>query len=234
MNRRPQLPDGWIAGLDVGVDQGAVNVTAVAAAGFEFVYIRAGDGLHDRDSQEARTVAACLATGLPFGLYFVAEPYGSKTATAQAAHWVSIAKDSGATLPAATDFELPGHGQPASDLLTTAADAGDALDDALGRRSILYASPGFLAGLEQLGGAPARAVAARLAQRPWWCANYGPKGITPAGNLARGWPSSPAPWGPAAIWQVSGDGGLTLPGGQGWVDFNVFQGSVGDLQALGT
>jgi lysozyme len=221
----PVLPDGWIAGVDVGRSQGIVNVAALAAAGASFVYVRATDGLHDVDGQEARTVAACDASGIPYGLYSVIEPYGTGEAEAQEAHFASIARLApGATLPPALDFEL-GKGRGAIDLFGAAVAWCEACERTLGRAPIVYAGPAFLLQLEALGGPVAMALATRLARWPLWVAHY-------TGSLSKP-PRVPAPWQDWTLWQASGDRGVSLPGGHGWVDLDVYRGTIEELQALG-
>lgn len=220
----PILPDNWIAGVDLGRAQGVVDAPAIVSAGISFAWVRLADGLHDIDPQAHATARACLDAGLPFGWYGVIEPYGAEHAEQQARHFLdAMGSDSGATLPPACDFEL-GKGRSATDLFASAERWCDVVGEA-DRAPILYAGPAFLLQLEQLGGDPARAMVARLASRPLWVAHY-------TGSLAKP-PRVPAPWQDWAVWQVSGDGGVSLPGGRGWVDLDVFRGSVDDLAALG-
>lgn len=220
----PILPDGWIAGVDLGRAQGVVDAAALVAAGVSFAWVRLTDGLHDVDPQARRTALACVEACLPFGWYGVIEPYGVEHAEAQAQHFLdAMGTGRGATLPPALDFEL-GKGRSAMDLLASASAWCDVVT-ASDRAPIVYAGPAFLLQLEQLGGDPARALAARLSARPLWVAHY-------TGSLAKP-PRVPGPWQDWTVWQVSGDGGVSLPGGRGWVDLDVFRGTVDDLAALG-
>jgi lysozyme len=220
----PALPPGWIAGVDLGRAQGDVDAEALAAAGVAFAFVRATDGLHDVDPELERTAAALTRVGIPWGPYGVHEPYAPEQAQGQAENFVARVRDLGAALPPALDFEL-GRGRSAVDLLTSACAWCDVVEEELGRPPIVYCGPAFVLQLEALGGAPALALAARLAQRPLWVAHY-------TGSLSKP-PRVPAPWQDWAVWQVSGDGGVTLPGGRGWVDLDVYRGSVGELAALG-
>lgn len=188
----PPLPDGWIFGFDVSAAQGVVNVPAIMAAGCSWLHVRATDGLRDVDAQAHATVRACVDRALPYGLYDVLEPYGEAQAAAQAAHFLTVARECGGSLPPMVDFELSA-GRSAVDLLTSAVTWCDVVEQALGSSPIVYASPGFLLALEKLGGGPALARAAKLARWRVWLADYGAAGATPAQNLARGGPRVPAP-----------------------------------------
>jgi GH25 family lysozyme M1 (1,4-beta-N-acetylmuramidase) len=46
-------------------------------------------------------------------------------------------------------------------------------------------------------------------------------------------PRLPPGWDDWTIWQCSGDGGVLLPGGKGYVDVDLFRGTIDDLTALG-
>ena len=138
----PTPPDGWILLLDVGRDQGRIDVPALQAAGVAGLYIRATDGEHDVDPRFAETVASCNAAGMPWGAYGVLEPYGTARAATQAAHFLDVENHRGATLPPWCDFELA-KGLSGAVALASAVAWRDDVEETLGQRVMVYAGPAF-------------------------------------------------------------------------------------------
>lgn len=224
MTGLPTPPPGWSLLLDVGRDQGHIDVPALVAAGVSGLYIRATDGEHDVDPRCIETAASCVREGLPCGLYGVGEPYGLSRAKTQADHFVSFCKDLGAALPPWLDFELA-KGITAQAALDSAVAWRDDVQAALQQTVMVYAGPAFLLQLERMAGAPGMAAARALAKSPLAVAHY-------TGNVGK-LPLVPAPWTSWTIWQASGDKAATLP----WaphldVDVDYYRGDVSELVAL--
>lgn len=219
----PTPPAGWLLLLDVGRDQGRIDVPALAAAGVSGLWVRATDGEHDVDPRYLETAASCVREGMPFGCYGVLEPYGLQRATAQAGHFVALAGNTGATLPPMLDFELA-RGVSASVALASAVAWRDDVEEALGRTPMVYAGPAFMLQLEQLAGQAGAGSAVALARSPLAVAHY-------TGAVTRP-PRVPPPWGDWCVWQASGDGAAKLPSGAD-VDVDYFRGTVEELVAIG-
>ena len=224
----PKAPDGMILGVDTSTYQGKLDVPALMADGvsFSFLYCKATDGRQTVDTQFAATVAACRAAGLPWGCYGVLEPYGASAVQQQAAHFVGIVADAGATLPPWLDFELA-HGETGSVALQCAADWCDAVGFALGVQPWVYTGPSFIETLERDAGFSD--AIARLGQRRLVVAHYTQDYARP--------PIVPSPWGDWTLWQASGGKAesrnyATLPGTQIAVDVDLFRGTVQDLLAF--
>lgn len=219
----PKPPPGWLLLLDVGQSQGRIDVPALLAAGVSGLWVRATDGEHDVDPRCEETAASCLREGMPFGFYAVLEPYGLQRAVTQAAHFVSLARGTGATLPPWLDFELA-RGESASVALASAVAWRDDVEQALGRTPMVYAGPAFLLQLEQLAGVAGAGSAVALARSPLCVAHY-------TGAVTRP-PRVPPPWGDWTCWQASGDGAARLPSGAD-VDVDYFRGTIEELAAIG-
>lgn len=225
----PIPPPGWLLLLDVGRDQGRIDVPALQAAGVSGLIIRATDGEHDVDPRAYETATFCAAQGMPFGFYGVLEPYGTARAATQAKHFVDFCKVLGATLPPWLDFELA-RGLSAQVALASAVLWRDDVEAALGARPFIYAGPAFLEQLERLAGAPGAASALALARSPLAVADYGSGRRVLVPGVDR--PRIPPPWGAAAVWQV-GPFGASLPGTRIPVDVDWFEGAIEQLVALG-
>lgn len=187
-------PGGAPTGLDVSGHSGAVDWAAVAAAGHDFVFVKATEGVDLEDPGFRAHWSGAARAGLRRGAYhfYVTEDHPEE----QARFFLrTLGEDRGELLPV-VDVELIGHGtRPgwAADL----ARFLKLLEAELGRRPILYTSPGFWD--REVAGRVAAEALAGLAAYPLWLAEYGveeprlPKGFS-------GW----------RLWQFEGD--ASVPG----------------------
>ncbi len=208
------VPVGWLLGVDTSAAQGFVDWPALVELGVSFAFIKATDGQHSVDHTWATNSYTAVSV-VPFGAYGVLEP--NSAASAQAMHFASVVRDSGATLPPVLDFELSKG--PADTLaLRSAVTWLDVVEQELGRQAIVYTGPSFFMDLVKHNG---HADADKIAARPLWIAHYGVKA-----------PLVPASWQDWTIWQASGDHAAKTPSGSP-IDIDYYRGSIGDLQALG-
>lgn len=183
-----------IAGIDVSHANGTIDWDQ-AVGGLDFAVCKATEALTFRDPQFARNWAEIARTGLLRSAYHFARP-GSGSAQAQAAHFLATVGPLAATdLPLCLDLEATtldraGTTQWALDWLTT-------VDQATGRRTILYTGPGFIASHLDAG---------RLTGWPLWVAEY------PAHDDQRKGPPI-APWGSWLWWQHTSSARITGIGG---------------------
>lgn len=209
------LPSGAVGGpraegVDVSRWQGTIDWARVAGAGQAFGIARVSDGLNTRDATFATNWAAMKRHGLVRGVYQFFRP--TQGAVAQADLLVDAVEAAGGfgpgDLPPVLDLEV-------RDGLTAAqvnaqADAWLArVTQRTGMRPIIYTSPGFWNPL----GAAAKGDSNEL-----WVAHWGVSQPT----LPGGWRS----W---LLWQTSDAG--TVPGINGAVDTNLWNGSRDDVRA---
>ena len=90
-----------IKGIDVSHHNGAVDWTAVAAAGIEFVIIRSSYGLQSRDAMFAQNVIGAKAAGLKIGAYHYSYALNVEDAIIEAANCRQAIDSTGQL------FELP-------------------------------------------------------------------------------------------------------------------------------
>jgi lysozyme len=226
----PKAPPGYRLMLDVGRDQGRLDVPALVGAGVDGLIIRTTDGEHDIDPQFAVSAAAATKAGLLWTGYFVLEPYGVLRADAQARHFAQVIRDAGeiGTAPW-LDFELA-HGLTGLAALQAAVEARDALRAELGSEVVVYLGPSFVETLEKMAGPAGDAVVAQLATSPLAVAHY-------TGDYAR-LPIVPPPWTDWLYWQASGGRTVsknfaTLPGRNTDVDVDFTRATLDQLRALG-
>jgi lysozyme len=210
----PAAHDGWTLGIDVSACQGVIDWAAVRAQGVRFAFIKATDGTCAVDSKWAVNSSGAQAADMAFGSYHVLEP--GTDPTAQAQHYLSIAKGIGA-LPPVLDFELA-KGLSAASALARAAAFLDAVEQAWGKRALVYVCPGFISQLAALAGDAGTASLQALAERPLWVAHYGVAS-----------PKVPSPWTDWTLWQFAGDGGYRMPNGI-VVDVDWIQGGLSALR----
>jgi lysozyme len=206
---------GRTLGIDTSASQGVVDWPALQAEGVAFAFIKATDGVSSIDTRWATSSSGAAAAGLDFGSYHVLEP--GTDPTAQAQHYISVAKGVGG-LPPVLDFELA-KGLSGANALARAVVFLDAVEQAWGRQAIVYACPAFISQLATMAGDAGKASLQALAGRPLWVAHYGVAA-----------PMIPDPWQDWTLWQFAGDGGYRMPNGI-VVDVDWIQGDLSVLKA---
>lgn len=188
-----------IRGIDVSHYQGSVDWPTVADAGVVFAYAKATEGVTYVDPRFAANAAAAPAAGVHFGAYHFFVP--TDDASAQAAHFLSVAAPKSGSLPPVLDLEKTAGGSD-----TLAQDAATWLAhvrDKTGCTPLVYASPAFYDA--HLGDA--------LSDYPLYLADYATSPRVPTGA------------GPLVLWQHSQKG--TVSGVPGHVDLDLYEaGSV--------
>jgi GH25 family lysozyme M1 (1,4-beta-N-acetylmuramidase) len=221
-----QCPMQTVEGIDVFAGQGTVDWAKVNAAGRKFAFIKATQGDYNKQSTFAANWQSTQANGLLRSPYHFFDPTVDGVAQAQ---WflAEVAAAGGlqaGDLPPMLDIECPtssnqanaqpncehggdsGWAAPAT-LAQRVFDWLDAVEQATGRKAIIYSYPSWFAG--------AGFSDARLANYPLFIATYG--------SCA----SVPAPWTSAVFWQYSGSGSVT--GVSGNVDEDRFFGDEAGL-----
>jgi lysozyme len=193
----------FIRGLDVSQIQGTIDWTAVAAQGYEFVFLRCYVGNNGPDNMYQANLIGAAAAGLKVGAYMFAFPLpengnASRSPQAQAAAHFAAA---GNVPVVALDLEWPissdfgKWGCSPSQIVDWVIAYMQAYQALSGIQPILYTYPYYM---EMLNNDP------RLAQYKLWIASY------------ENSPDIPAPWSSWVIWQNSGGtgaGATHLPSG---------------------
>jgi lysozyme len=206
-NADPSIPAAAPAtrGIDVSHFQGAVDWGAVAAAGIDFAFIKATEGLDDVDPRFHQNWQASGAAGLLRGAYHFLHP--DLDARRQAAHFLSVVRLDDDALPPALDVEVSNGVGPAA-LGSCVATWLDTVAAALGCKPVVYTDPWFW-----------RAhVAADLASYPLWLACYAAQ------------PALPPDWQRWTFWQHSQSG--EIAGIAGPVDLDRCQLSRAQLRQM--
>lgn len=214
-------------GIDVSHHNGTIDWNKVKAAGVNFVFIKASEGLTLGDDQFATNVARARSLGIPAGAYHFFIPTSS--VAQQVTNFCNqVGSLQPGDLPPVLDAEVPSRWVTDP---TAAADMHvawqpmtvdqrvakiiewmDGVEKRLGVRPILYASTSFVR--DTLGGS------SKLLKYRLWLANYAPS------------PTVPAPYSTWDFWQDSETG--TIAGITGKVDTDWFNGTVTQLNALRT
>ena len=191
-----------VKGLDLSSHNGIVNFDSLAAAGIDFVYLKASEGIGFRDESFSRNYAAARRTGIPVGAYhfFRFECDGRR----QASNLLSAVKDCTLDLPLAIDIEEFGNpvAAPTEIIIGRLATMVSHLQSA-GRRVIIYTNKNGDARF-------IRKHFDRLEEGDpelWICSFTDP-------------PLTRRPW---LMWQHSHK--ARVPGIKGYVDMNTFNGS---------
>ncbi len=193
-----------VHGLDVSRWQGQVDWRQARAAGISFVFIKATEGGDVADSMFQSHSQAAQSAGVPWGAYHYF--YFCRPASEQA-RWFIRNVPRGADLPHVLDMEWTPHSKTCTlrpDAKTVRAEAQrflDILERHYGRRPIVYTTVDFYADTG-IG---------RLPKTEFWLRSV-------AGHPRNVYPR--AVW---RFWQYTGTG--LVPGVQGRVDINVFNGS---------
>ena len=195
--------NGDARGIDVSHYQGTVYWPGVFAAGIQFAFAKATEGLTWVDPQLATNWPAMKAAGLLRGAYHFYEPADDPASQAQ--HFLSTVKLEPGDLPAVLDVEING-GVSDGQLWSGVSTWLQVVQAATGRQPIVYTAPGFWN-----GNSPDLA----LTCHPLWLADYASE------------PTLPKGWSTWQFWQHSQTG--TVPGVSASVDLNLFNGTVQQL-----
>lgn len=204
----PVSTGGPIHGVDIYHGDNVVSFPEMLAGGFDFVVMKASDGLSS-DSAFVNRFAQAKAAGLIVGAYHFYEP-GSNQA-AQAAHFYGILQSVGFDHSvdfACFDFEHTGGGDMTSSDAANAIAFMNAFQSLAGHGIVLYASEG-------VAGEVGSAAWDQLSDHFFWEAEYG----VSAPKIANPF-----------IWQYSYNAHIPGLGNTG--DANLFNGSVADMKAM--
>jgi lysozyme len=170
-------------GVDVSHYQGLVNWTQVASKAYRFTFAKASEGFTYVDATYPINRAGAEGMGLRFGAYHFGRPSGSgaaaivASATAQADHFVDVARPQPGELPPVLDLEVTGG--LGSKALSQWAEAW--LDEVKARTGVsgfIYTSPNFWK--TKLGDTSTFAFGGYRLWVAHWTKNGSP--LVPAGN----------------------------------------------------
>jgi lysozyme len=198
-----------LQGIDVSLAQGVINWNQVSGAGKAFAFARVSDGSLV-DLSFAGNYAAIKAAGMIRGAYQHFEPAQDPVVQANivlAAIGTPVAGD----LPPALDVETNGGLGPAA-LVAAIQSWVSTIQAAIGRPPIIYTVAGFW---------DPSVASTEFSSYPLWVASVG--GVCPTTTAA---------WSSWAFWQYSFNG--SVPGVDGSVDLDEFNGSASALLALAT
>lgn len=199
-----------LRGCDISAYQPDVDFEALKAAGISFVVIKATEGAGYVNPFFARHWAGAKAAGLRRGAYGFVR-WDSTTPEADAAHLVATVTDLEPGDVLAGDVEEIDGATPPADLSPHTSRWLRAVETAVKFRPFLYSNYAFI--LEHLS-------ASVLGSYPLWMAAYGAP-----------MPAPPKPWSLVSIWQHTAT--ATDPGIRGYVDEDVFFGSLAQFYKLG-
>jgi len=195
-----------VQGIDVSHYQGTVNWPLVKAAGVQFAFAKATEGVTWIDPEFVSNWAGMKAAGILRGAYHFFEP--NDDAGEQAQLFLATVQLESGDLPPVLDIETAAA--TTEDLWQGVETWIGKVQAATGLPPILYMSPGF---------ADENNVPASLITYPLWVAEYGVE----EPRLPQGWTN----W---LLWQSSQSG--TINGVTGSVDLDQVNGSLATLQAL--
>ncbi len=204
-------PGAVTKGVDVSYYQGNINWTKVKASGVGFAIARTSDGTGFKDPKFAQNWAGMKSAGLVRGVYQFFRP--NQDPVAQANLMIQMINEAGGLedgdLAPTLDLEVTG-GMSTATIIARSKVWLEKVEAATGRVPLVYTSPGFFS---QFGSPQA------FGHYTLWVAHWGPQ-----------CPNVPSPWGNWHFWQYADDG--TVPGIQGAVDLDYFNGSLQDLKAF--
>jgi lysozyme len=207
-----------VNGLDVFHGDGPVDWASVAAAGIEFAYVKASEGVTVTDSLFAQNWRAMKEAGVMRGAYHFFHPASSPED--QAGHLITVMGElSVGDLPPALDLEETSQthdewpGIPPEKRIGLVLRWLKKVEDATGMKSVIYTRQGWVR--DNLPGAEA------LKDHPLWVADF----------KSTDKPRIPAQWAAWTFWQFSETG--TMPGVGSGVDLDRFNGASSDLKMLG-
>jgi GH25 family lysozyme M1 (1,4-beta-N-acetylmuramidase) len=206
-------------GIDVSDYQGDVNWSDVAAAGVQFVYIKATEGTYYENADFASQYNGSYDAKLIRGSYHFARP-DTTTGATQADYFVAHGGGWSAdnqTLPGVLDIEYNPYGaecygQSASEMVAWVHSFANEYKAKTGRDIIIYTTADWW-------NTCTGSSTAFGSTNPLWVANYGVSE-----------PALPAGWGVYTFWQYSST--ATVSGVSGGCDVNHFNGTAARLLAL--
>jgi lysozyme len=198
-----------LTGIDVSHYQGQVNWEAVKAAGCAFAFAKATEGTNITDPYFAANWAGMQAAGLARGAYHFFRP--GEDAAQQAQHFLATVQLKPTDLPPVIDVEVSDN--VSGGAIVEGVQAWlDAVEQGAGVTPIIYTAAYFWNQYLNSG----------FGRYPLWIAHY-TAAAAPA-PLPEGW----ADW---TFWQYSQS--LAIAGVSGAADHDYFNGTLGDLRALG-
>jgi uncharacterized protein (TIGR03382 family) len=198
-----------VKGIDVSYYQGTIDWAKVRAAGVEYAFVRASDGLAYQDSKFAANWSGSRAAGVLHGAYQFFRP-GQDPIVQADMLLAKIGTPAPDDLPPVIDVEAA-DGKTAAQI-TAGVKAWIAhVKAAIGKDPIIYT--GFYFWRDSVG-------APDLTSSPLWHAQYS---TATCPNIA-------PPWQDWAFWQYTSSGSVN--GISGNVDTNRFNGTRADLMAL--
>jgi lysozyme len=206
-----------VPGIDVSYWQSGIDWPKVRATGQRFIFIKATEGETYTDPTFENNWAGAKTSGLLRGAYCFFRP--SQDGKKQADTFISVVKalnDNG-ELPMALDMEAA-DATPNNKIIAKAKIWFDEVEQAFGRKPIIYSSVSFLeTNFSELGGGPP----AWAKDYPLWLAWY-PNQYTPGMSplMPRGWIN----W---TFWQYSKTGNVN--GINSNADLDLFNGTLDDL-----
>ena len=202
--KTPLLAGYSVHGIDVSAYQGRIDWPEVARNRVRFAFIKASEGATLRDSRFARNWREARKAGVLCGAYHYFQP--NRDGQTQADLFARTVPLAPGDLPPVLDVEAANFHDVAV-MRREVARWLRLVEAHYGVRPILYSNHSFYQ----------RHLAGHFDDYPLWLAHYEVNRPT----LAR------SKW---IIWQHSDE--AYVPGIRGVVDFNVFQGSFDELQAL--
>ena len=198
-----------VRGIDVSYWQGAINWPKVAAAGIKFAIVRVGDGDSYVDSRFAENWAGTKANGIIRGTYQFFRAGDDPVKAADL--FIKQIKASGGMqpgdLPPVLDIEVQ-DGVSDATLRSRALTWLQRVEAGLGKRPMIYTSPGFWNGI---------GAGSEFTKYTLWVAHW-----------ETACPTMPSSWSGWKFWQDADDGHVS--GISGNVDTDWFNGSLDDLK----
>jgi lysozyme len=194
-----------VHGIDISHYQSRIDWDVVAAQDIHFAFVKASEGVSLRDSLFALNWEEMKRVGIRRGAYHFFRP--SIPAEAQARNFIAQVKMEYGDLPPVLDVEVL-EGSSKVQLITGIRTWLYLVEIQYGVRPIIYTSINFYN----------RYLAGHFPDHHFWVARYNRR--APRLACGRSW----------LFWQYGNQG--RLEGIAGDVDFNVFNGSLTDLEAL--
>lgn len=196
-----------VKGIDVSYFQETISWKRVRQAGILFAFVRVSDGLTVSDPKFSANWSGAKRVGILRGAYQYFRP--EESPVAQADLLIAAVRRDPGELPPVIDVETDGGKLPAQ-LAARVRMWVERVRSQLSVEPIVYTGPDFWR---------ERAGSADFSSQPLWIAHY-----------TRSCPTVPAPWARWTFWQHTDRG--TVPGIEGAVDLNIFDGDYLALEEL--